>query len=86
VHFHFTPIGSSWLNQIETWFGIIIHQSIRPGTFPSVTALITQIRSYIANWNANPKPFVWTATADTILAKVRIVQENIKKLVDNNGK
>jgi transposase len=86
VHFHFTPIGSSWLNQIETWFGIITRQSIRRGTFSSVTALIKQIRSYIANWNANPKPFVWIATTDAILAKVRIVQENIKKLVDNNGK
>ena len=48
--------------------------------------MIKQIRSYIANWNADPKPFVWIATADAILAKVRIVQENIKKLVDNNGK
>jgi len=86
VHFHFTPIGSSWLNQIETWFGLITRQSIRRGTFSSVTALIKQIRSYIANWNANPKPFVWIATTDAILAKVRIVQENIKKLVDNNGK
>jgi transposase len=86
VHFHFTPIGSSWLNQIETWFGIITRQSIRRGTFSSVTVLIKQIRSYIENWNANPKPFAWTASADEILAKVRIVQENIKKLVDNNGK
>ena len=86
VHFHFTPVGSSWINQIETWFGIITRQSIRRGTFTSVTVLIKQIREYIDHWNANSKPFVWTATADDILAKVQLVQTNIKKLVDNNGK
>ena len=70
----------------ETWFGIITRQSIRRGTFTSVTVLIKQIREYIDHWNANSKPFVWTATADDILAKVQLVQTNIKKLVDNNGK
>jgi len=86
VHFHFTPIGSSWLNQIETWFGIITRQSIRRGTFTSVKVLITQIRDYITHWNAHAKPFTWTATADEILAKVQLVQTNIKKLVNNNAK
>jgi transposase len=65
VHFHFTPVGSSWINQIETWFGIITRQSIRRGTFTSVTVLIKQIREYIDHWNANSKPFEWTATAMT---------------------
>jgi transposase len=86
VTFHFTPKGSSWINQIETWFGIITRQSIRRGTFTSVKVLIKQIRDYINHWNTNPKPFIWTATADEILAKVRIIQTNIKKLVDNNAK
>jgi transposase len=86
VQFHFTPKGSSWINQIETWFGIITRQSIRRGTVTSVKVLIGQIRDYIAHWNTNPKPFVWTATADEILAKVRLVQTNIKKLVANNAK
>jgi transposase len=86
VHFHFTPVGSSWINQIETWFGIITRQSIRRGTFTSVTVLIKQIRDYIEHWNADSKPFAWTATADDILAKVQLVQTNIKKLVDNNAK
>ncbi|CRK59339.1 Mobile element protein [Alloactinosynnema sp. L-07] len=86
VRFHFTPIGSSWINQIETWFGVITRQSIRRGTFTSVKVLIAQIRDYIAHWNTNPKPFAWTATADEILAKVRLVQTNIRKLVDNNAK
>ena len=70
----------------ETWFGIITRQSIRRGTFASVKVLIAQIRDYITHWNANPKPFIWTATAEEILAKVRIVQTGIKKLVDNNSK
>ena len=86
VHFHFTPTGSSWLNQIETWFGIITRQAIRRGTFSSVQVLIRSIRDYIATWNANPRPFQWTATADEILAKVQLVQINIKKLVANNTK
>jgi transposase len=86
VTFHFTPTGSSWINQIEIWFGIITRQAIRRGTFASVRALVARIRDYICHWNANPKPFVWTATADEILAKVRLVQSNIKKLVDNNAK
>ena len=86
VHFHFTPVGSSWLNQVETWFGAITRQSIRRGTFTSVKVLIKQIRDYIANWNSNPEPFAWTATADEILAKVQLVQVTVKKLVDNNAK
>jgi transposase len=86
VHFHFTPTGSSWLNQIETWFGVITRQAIRRGTFASVQVLIRTIRAYIASWNTNPRPFQWTATADEILAKVRLTQINIKKLVANNSK
>lgn len=86
VHLHFTPVGSSWINQIEIWFGIITRQAIRRGTFTSVQVLIRRIRDYIDHWNTNPEPFTWTATAEEILAKVQIVQTNIKKLVDNNGK
>jgi hypothetical protein len=48
--------------------------------------LIAKIRAYIDRWNADAKPFVWTATADEILAKVKLVQTNIKRLVDNNAK
>ena len=86
VSFHFTPVGSSWINQIETWFGIITRQAIRRGTFTSVKVLITQIRDYIDHWNADAQPFTWTATADEILAKVALTQTNISKLVDNNAK
>jgi transposase len=86
ISFHFTPVGSSWMNQIETWFGIITRQSIRRGTFTSVKVLIKQIRDYIEQWNADAQPFAWTATADEILAKVALTQTNIRKLVDNNAK
>ena len=86
VSFHFTPVGSSWINRIETWFGIITRQSIRRGTFTSVTVLIKQIRDYIEHRNSDPKPFSWTATADEILAKVQLVQTSIRKLVNNNAK
>nr|WP_233606638.1 hypothetical protein [Micromonospora sp. Llam0] len=70
----------------ETWFGIITRQAIRRGTFSSVQVLIRSIRDYITTWNANPRPFQWTATADEILAKVQLVQASIKQLVDNNAK
>jgi len=86
VTFHFTPVGSSWLNQVETWFGVITRQAIRRGTFTSVRVLIKRIKDYITHWNEDAKPFEWTATADEILAKVKIVQANVKKLVDNNAK
>ncbi|MEE1768918.1 IS630 family transposase [Streptomyces sp. JV185] len=86
VHFHFAPVGSSWLNQIEIWFGIITRQSIRRGAFASVNVLVKQIRDHINSWNENAKPFTWTTTADEILAKVRLVQTSVKKLVNNNSK
>ncbi|MFJ7767518.1 IS630 family transposase [Streptomyces sp. NPDC097107] len=85
VHFHFTPIGSSWLNQIEIWFGILTRQSIRRGTFSSVNVLINQIRDYINSRNENAKPFTWTATAGEVLAKVGLVATNVKKLVNNDS-
>ncbi len=81
------PLDSSPQGRlIETWFGIITRQSIRRGTFTSVKALLNRIRDYITHWNTNPAPFVWTASADEILAKVRVVQTNIRKLVENNTK
>ncbi len=85
VAIHFTPIGSSWLNQIETWLGIATKQASRRGTFASVTALIGRIRAYVDHWSADAEPFVWTATAEEILAKVRLVETNVKQLVANNS-
>jgi transposase len=72
VHFHFTPTGASWLNLIEAWFGILTRKSVRRGSFPSVKALVRHIEHYIAHWNENPTPFVWTKTpADIIRHAVR---------------
>jgi transposase len=84
VTFHFTPTGSSWLNQVEIWFGIITKQAIRRGTFRSLRQLIKTINDYITKWNHNSKPFAWTATANEIITKVRLVRQDFKKLLDNN--
>jgi len=78
------PVGSSWLNQVKTWFGVITRQAIRRGTFTSVKVLITRIRDYVEHWNTHAKPFTWTATTGEILAKVRWVETSIKQLVANN--
>jgi transposase len=68
---HFTPTSASWLNQVERWFAEITRQRIRRGTFRSVAALEKAIRDYVRETNAHPQPFVWTATANTIIRKVR---------------
>ena len=74
-HFHFTPTSSSWLNQVERWFGLITERMIRRGTFHSVKELERASYERLANWNEDPRPFTWRATADVILAKVRRCKE-----------
>ncbi|MFZ3341165.1 MAG: IS630 family transposase [Terriglobales bacterium] len=69
-HFHFIPTSSSWLNLVERWFANITNQRIRRGTFRSVAELEGAIMDYIAHNNADPKPFVWTASVDAIVQKV----------------
>jgi transposase len=64
---HFTPTGSSWINQVERWFGYLTAQKIRRGVHKSVQALEADIRAWIADWNQNPRPFAWTKTAEEIL-------------------
>lgn len=86
VTFHYTPVGSSWLNQVEIWFGIITRQTIRRGTFGSLRILIDSINAYIENWNAEASPFTWTATPDDIITKVRLLHRDFKKLLANNLK
>jgi transposase len=70
-HLHFIPTSSSWLNLVERWFREITDKAIRRGVFPSVPDLIAAIEDYLKANNADPKPFVWTATAEEILEKVR---------------
>jgi transposase len=66
-HVHFTPTGSSWVNQVERFFGLITDKLIRRGVHTSVAALEADIRQWIDTWNENPRPFTWTKTADEIL-------------------
>jgi len=69
-HMHFTPTYSSWLNQVERWFGLLTDQRLRRGTHTSVQALEQDIRDWIRTWNGNPRPFTWTKTADEILDRL----------------
>lgn len=69
-HLHFTPTYSSWLNQVERWFALITNQAIRRGSFDSVTDLKRKISAFVEQYNRHPKPFMWTATAESILAKL----------------
>src|SRR5205809_3859573 len=69
-HVHFTPTGASWLNQVERWFALLTQKQIRRGVHRSTRALELAIKEYIAIANENPKPFIWTKTADDILASV----------------
>jgi transposase len=66
-HLHFTPTGSSWINQVERWFGFLTGQLLRRGVHKSVQALEADIRAWIGDWNQHPRPFIWTKTAEEIL-------------------
>ena len=69
-HLHFVPTYSSWLNQVERWFALITQRAIRRGSFRSVKELTSKIDQFVSNYNKKAKPFVWVATADSILAKI----------------
>ena len=69
-HIHYTPTYSSWLNQVERWFGLITQQAIRRGSFRSVRQLVARINQFVQHYNRNCRPFTWTATADSILEKL----------------
>jgi transposase len=68
--FHFTPTSGSWLNAVENFFSVLTRKRIRRGSFHSIVDLQAAIRRYLAEHNAEPKPFVWTASAASILAKL----------------
>ena len=67
---HFTPTSSSWLNLVERWFSELTTKKLRRGTHTSVRQLNADIRTWIDTWNDNPRPYVWTKTADQILASI----------------
>lgn len=66
-HVHFTPTGSSWINQVERWFAFLTDQLLRRGVHKSVAALEKDVRNWVKTWNDDPKPFVWHKTAEEIL-------------------
>jgi putative transposase len=69
-HLHFTPTYSSWLNHVERWFALLTNQAIRRASFDSVTDLKRKISEFVEHYNQHPRPFMWTATAESILAKL----------------
>jgi transposase len=71
VHLHFTPTSASWLNLVECWFSLLQRRALARSAFASTEALEAALRDYIAATNAAPKPFIWTKTADEILASVK---------------
>jgi transposase len=78
---HFVPTGSSWLNLVERWFGELTNKRIRRGSFRSVADLKTAIEEFLASWNGNPKPFVWTATVDSIVAKLSRCKQTLEQIL-----
>ena len=68
--FHFTPTSASWINAVEGFFSALTRRRLKRGVFHSIVDLQAAINRYVAEHNQNPKPFVWTKPADTILAKI----------------
>ena len=83
-HLHFTPTSSSWLNQVERWFRDLTDKNLRRGIFASVPDLIASIEAYLNAHNADPQPYIWTATAESILAKVQRARTKLEQVVSQN--
>lgn len=79
-HFHFTPTSASWLNMVERFFRDLSEKALKRGSFYNVDDLIGAIDEYINAHNQNPKPFIWTASANDILAKVKRARKSLDKL------
>jgi transposase len=77
---HFIPTSSSWLNLIERWFGELTGKRIRRGVFVSVADLIAAIEEYLEAWNTNPRPFIWTATVESIVEKLAHCKQTLEKI------
>jgi len=83
-HLHFTPTSSSWLNLVERWFRDLTDKAIRRGVFRSVPELVAAIEEYLRVHNEDPKPFLWTATAESILEKVRRGRVTLEQVESQN--
>jgi transposase len=79
-HLHYTPTSSSWVNLIERWFKELTDKRLRRGTFTSVADLTAAITTWAQHWNDNPKPFIWKATAEDIITKVRRGRQTLNQL------
>lgn len=77
---HYVPTSCSWLNLIERWFAELTNKRIRRGSFLSVDDLTTAIEEFLSAWNENPKPFVWTATVDSIVAKLARCRQTLEQI------
>jgi len=77
---HFIPTSSSWLNQVERWFGELTQKAVRRGAFVSVVELQEAIEHFLKTWNEAPKPFVWTATVEKIMAKVERARARLEQI------
>jgi transposase len=77
---HFVPTSSSWLNLVERWFTELTSKRIRRGSFGSVDDLLKAITEFLAAWNEKPKPFVWTATVESIVAKLSRCRQTLEKI------
>jgi len=84
-HIHYTPTYASWLNQVERWFGLITQHAIRRGSLRSVRELVRNIDHYLTHYNSSKRPFVWTATADSIFAKLQRICKRDAILVACNS-
>src|SRR5712672_2003889 len=77
---HFVPTSSSWLNLVERWFGELTGKRIRRGVFVSVEDLQKAIEDFLAAWNSDPKPFVWTATVESIVEKLSRCKQTLERI------
>jgi len=77
---HFVPTSSSWLNLVERWFGELTTKAVRRGSFASVADLQSAIAGFLEAWNENPKPFVWTATIESIQAKLARCRQTLEQI------
>ena len=84
-HLHFTPTSSSWLNLIERWFKELTDRRLRRGTFTSVADLTEAITTWAEHWNTDPKPFIWKATAEDIIAKVQRGRDTLHQIKYADG-
>jgi hypothetical protein len=77
---HFVPTSSSWLNLVERWFGELTSKAVRRGSFSSVADLQTAIAQFLEAWNDDPRPFVWTATVESIQAKLSGCRQTLEQI------